>query len=184
MALQSYNCSMKITLVALSSLDGKLTRGNDPDISSWASVEDHEHFNALIARNEVVIMGNKTYEAARKAIERNPHKRRIIMSRHPERMAAEAVNGKREFTAESPFELTQRLRNEKITRVLVVGGGEINALFLAAGLIDELYLTLEPLLFGRGISLAGNQPLSTNLKLLSSKQLNSRGSMLLHYIRS
>ena len=46
-------------------------------------------------------------------------------------------------------EALHRLRERwKVKRLLCEGGGEINAALLEAGLVDEIYLTLCPLIFG------------------------------------
>lgn len=175
---------MKIRIAAVCSADGKLTRGTDPDITKWASREDHAHFVSLIASHEVIIMGRKTYDAARHSFVKNADKHRIVMTRQPEKLrdAAEASSlGHIEFTSEKPGALIQRLNEDGAEEILVVGGGEINAAFLEAGLVDEVYLTIEPLVFGEGTSFAGAKPLDATFELLSSKQLNDRGSLLLHY---
>ena len=48
-------------------------------------------------------------------------------------------------------------------------------------LLDEIFITIEPLIFGRGkdMFVGGNK--TTELCLLSVKQLNIRGTLLLHY---
>lgn len=65
-------------------------------------------------------------------------------------------------------------------RVAVIGGARVYREMVDAGLLDELYLTVEPLLFGRGQALvSGGVPIQ--LHLLSSRRLNRRGSLLLRY---
>ena len=44
------------------------------------------------------------------------------------------------------------------------GGAKTNAHFLKAGLVDELLLTIEPKIFGNGISLCEGLNLDKNLK--------------------
>ena len=45
-------------------------------------------------------------------------------------------------------ELLRRLRARGVERLLVEGGGELNWSFLEADLVDELYLTIAPVLLG------------------------------------
>ena len=45
-------------------------------------------------------------------------------------------------------DLIKRLGKEKITSLLIEGGGEINASALAKGIVDKIYLFLSPILIG------------------------------------
>ena len=65
--------------------------------------------------------------------------------------------------------------------MLLVGGGKTNALFLEASLVNEIYLTVEPKLFGMGKSLIAEGNFTKNLKLQSVKKLNEQGTLLLKY---
>jgi dihydrofolate reductase len=84
-----------------------------------------------------------------------------------------------ETTSEDPAKLLARLAQEGAHAVAICGGASIYNLFMQAGLVDEIYLTVSPLLFGRGLSLF-TEPLQTPLKLLESTTLDD-GAMLLHY---
>jgi 5-amino-6-(5-phosphoribosylamino)uracil reductase len=77
------------------------------------------------------------------------------------------------------------LYKEGVKHIAVLGGGEIVAAMLAVDLIDELHLTLCPLLIGGKTApspVEGNgflQDRAPHLKLLSIKQLE--GELFLHY---
>ncbi|MEK7583457.1 MAG: dihydrofolate reductase family protein [Patescibacteria group bacterium] len=169
---------MHITLVMVSSLDGKITKHDNPKIASWTSPEDKKLFGALIKKSKLIVMGGKTYESVKHQIKLELGKLRIVMTRHPKKYRA--VPGMLEFTSESPLALTKRLAKYYKT-MLLVGGSEINALFLKAKLVDELHLTLEPLLFGTGKPIVSPLPLDTTLKLISLKKINARGTLSLVY---
>jgi dihydrofolate reductase len=47
------------------SLDGNITHGNNNIIYNWTSPEDSARFFAEVASHNLIIMGAKTYEAAR-----------------------------------------------------------------------------------------------------------------------
>ena len=76
------------------------------------------------------------------------------MTRNPAAYADDAEPEVIEFTDEPVGELAARLRLEGIEHLAVLGGGVINGLFLDAGLVDEFWITLEPLVFGEGRPLA------------------------------
>jgi dihydrofolate reductase len=170
---------MKITMVAVSSVDGRLTAGADPQISHWSSKEDWDHFLQIMSQHTAVVMGRKTYEAAKPAPQ--PERLRVVLTRHPEEFRAATVPGQLEFSSLSPVELVRDLEARGHDALMLVGGGEINAAFVGAGLVDELYLSIEPVAFGGGVTLLGKTPLFCNLQLLGMEQLNDRGTLLLHY---
>lgn len=64
----------------------------------------------------------------------------------------------------------------------MAGGRHVSAEFLAAGIVDDIYLTYEPLLFSQGTTMLADESwLEVSLRLQSVKQLNERGTLLAHY---
>ena len=145
---------MKIILAMVLSLDGKSTKA-DLSPNLWASVEDQGFFHDLKHKIGVIIVGRKTYEAAGKPS--GDGIRRIVMSR------------------ETGFSLPT-----DIDEALLVGGSELNAEFFKRKLINEIYLTIEPKIFGAGLPLAQIADLEVELELLNVQQLNPQGALLLH----
>lgn len=169
---------MKVILVAVISLDGKLTNGNDPDIYKWTSKEDQFFFFNLLDNAKVVIMGSATYETARNIIKHKEGRLRIVLTSNPGKYAGDEVPGFLEFKSETPFQLINQLENYE--EILLVGGSKIYTSFLKEGLIDEIYLTIEPIVFGEGKPLFVERP-KQNLILESMQQLNKTGTILLKY---
>src|SRR3989338_2890855 len=132
---------MKVIMVMVASLNGKITRGRASNIYSWTSKEDSELFSQLVEEFNLIVMGRKTYEAIRENIELRKDKLRVVLTKNPEKFGSDAVPGSLEFSDESSAELLNRLKKKGYTKMLLVGGGEINALFLKSSLVDELYLT-------------------------------------------
>lgn len=172
---------MKVTMVLVSSLNGKLTMGSGPDIQSWASKEDFKFFSSLRDRHSLIIMGRKTYEAVREEIKLDPKKMRIVLTREPSKYAKDAVVGSLEFTNETPVNLLKRLESKGYRNALVVGGSEINGLFLKANLVGELYLTIEPKIFGKGKPFVTEDDLELQMKLVRIRKLNKLGTLNLKY---
>ncbi len=78
--------------------------------------------------------------------------------------------------------LRKLLASQNWTRVAVLGGAQIYDWFLKRNLISEMYLTLEPVIFGSGKLLASQSLKSLRrFRLSSLKRLNPRGTLLLHY---
>lgn len=172
---------MHITLAMVMSTDGKITKWFNPHIHEWTSKEDQEHFAKLIERNELIIMGRKTYDVAKKMVKHIPGKLRIIITSKPNDFANEAIPDQLEYTNESPVQLVSRLEKKGYSHALLVGGSEINALFLKENLIDELILTIEPILLGKGNAIMSEIELVNNLQLLSVEKINEKGTLLLRY---
>lgn len=172
---------MKIVMVMVSSIDGKITKGDDPHIYSWTSAEDAEYFFSLIRESKLIMMGSGTYDVVQTKIKPKPGTLRIILTRNPEKYASDLVFDQLEFSNESPKQLVKCLEQRGFTDLLLVGGSVTNALFLKEKLVDELWLTIEPKLFGVGKHIVDNQPLNINLALLSTEKLNEKGTLLLKY---
>ena len=65
-------------------------------------------------------------------------------------------------------------------KAFLAGGGQLNASFMKEGLVDEIYLDVEPLLFGKGIKLFADADFEYKLELLECKKLNAN-TLQLHY---
>lgn len=145
--------SIPVTLIAVLSLDGCLTKGSLPG-ADFASKADQRWFHSALEDFDVSIMGRNTFDAARSAIENalrlKSRRLRIIMTRHPENWSAASRTGKLEFTDLPPAETLANLAGRGRKNCALLGGSSINRLFLAADLVDHLWLTLEPEIFGSG----------------------------------
>lgn len=174
--------NVKIILVMVMSADGKTTKWYDPKIYPWTSKEDQTHFFSLITKNSAVIMGRKTYSAAKPQIKLSSNTLRLVLTKTPEKFAQQTVTGQLEFTNATPQELVKRLKEKGCKQALLVGGEEINTLFFKAKLVNELWLTIEPAIFGSGNSLVAKAQLDTTMQLKSLKKLNATGTILLKYL--
>lgn len=158
----------EVILVMVMSVDGKITMGENPDVSGWTSREDKAHFKQLLDWARVVVMGRRTYEVAKDAMEHKDGRLRIVITRNPEK-----------YQSTEYIKFTDKL--PKYADMLVVGGSEIATKYLKEKLITRILLTIEPWVFGKGISLLNGLIDNVCLKLESVKRLNRKGSLLLEY---
>lgn len=170
---------MDITILAASSVDGRLTNNSQAPDRSWISPEDLDHFYESIADHNLVVMGRKTYQVMR-PVSRNK-RLYVVLTRSPDKYSDRQRPGKKEFSNETPEALVKRLTAEGYTKMLIIGGGDINAVFINAGLVNLLYITIEPYLFGDGIELLGGVPATAALHLEEHSRLNDKGTLLLKY---
>jgi len=167
---------MKVFIVAAISADGLLGASVTQSSMEWRSREDGKSFNELTRTAGVMIMGSATYQTFR--VKRAPPGRKLVIyTHHPESIQGE---GDIEATAEAPAALLARLEQAGYTSVALCGGATIHSLFLEAELVDDLYLTIEPVLFGQGVPLF-RAPTMTRLELVSCDKLNN-DTLLLHYV--
>lgn len=162
-------------LIAAMSLDGKITDGMKEG-SEWTSKEDKKFFAHELDRVDAVVMGRKTFDAIKRPL--TPRSRIVFSRQKTFRHSAECQN----VFSGSAAELLRLLRKNRWNRIAIVGGTSIYDWFLARNLVDEMYLTLEPLVFGDGKPLSSKKlHLQKEFKLVSARKLNSQGTLLLHY---
>ena len=161
---------MKVFIIATQTADGFIARHNN-ELVDWSSKEDKKLFVQLTKQAGVMVMGRSTYDTIGRPL---PDRRNIVYTRQP--LEVEGI----ETTTEPPADLVKRLRLEGVQELAVCGGASIYSMFIQAGLVDELYLPVEPKLFGRGISLCNETPLDVDLTLLEHRALNDN-TVLLHY---
>jgi len=166
---------MRVFILAVMTADGFIARGTDEFSMDWASKEDERLFVRLTKEAGVIVMGSATAQTVIEAGRRLPGRRKLVYTRQPGKITAEGF----EPTAEAPRDLIARLSSEGARAVAVCGGAQIYSLFLQAGVVDELYVTIEPKLFGRGVPLL-NDAFDADLQLLSVDKLNDN-TVLLHY---
>lgn len=170
---------MHVTSTDVIAVNGRITKGADGDAHEWASPEDWQHFKALRQAHEVLVMGRGSYESVRPKAEAG--RLRVVLTHHPAEYADRAVPNQLEFVSQAPEELLQALEARGFTKVLLVGG-QTNTQFFAAGLVDELFVTIEPVVFGAGRTLLDGLEADLQLRLVEVKQLNDRGTLHVHYL--
>jgi dihydrofolate reductase len=170
---------MKTILIFVSTLDGKITRWGDPMIRSWSSQADQDYFDAIWNNYRVIIMGSGTYSPA--PLKPDSKHLYIILTQQPEKYKNSEVPGQLEFTGDSPSLLLEKIKKTGEETVLIVGGAKIATSFLRENLIDELWLTIEPRIFGTGGAFVTDEKLDIKLKLLSITKGNDEGTLLTKY---
>ncbi|WP_232767325.1 dihydrofolate reductase family protein [Geminisphaera colitermitum] len=79
-----------------------------------------------------------------------------------------------------------RLQAEGFRRCALLGGAQVYGAFLAAGLVDEVSVTIEPRIFGCGTPLAAGLegavlPLDVRLELVRAVPLGRGGALEIRY---
>jgi dihydrofolate reductase len=172
---------MRIVLIAAQSLDGFITKHAEPG-TAFTSPEDKAYFRAVLAGFDVGLFGGETYRVSRDVIRAQlpGHPLRLVMTRSPERYAAEVIPGSLEFTSATPAALAADLRAGGFQQCALLGGSHVHSLFFEAGLVDEVWLTVEPVLFGGGTPLLARRA-DLRLELQTTEKLGAH-ALLLKYL--
>lgn len=170
---------MKIVLVFVSTLDGKVTKWGNPNVKSWSSKNDQDYFNNIWNETRLIIMGSNTFNT--EPFKPSQKHLLVVMTKHPAKYRSVEVLGQLEFTDKSPVLLVKHYETKGHELMLVVGGAHIATSFLKEQLVDELWLTIEPKIFGMGGNFVIEKKLDINLRLLSCEKVNEQGTLITKY---
>ena len=167
---------MRCIAIAAVTIDGKIALDTS-HFSDWTSKEDKDFLRGMLDQSDVVVVGNNTYKTAIEPLS----KRNCVVFTASVR-TSEHMGDTLTYCNPASSDCVPLL--EKYGTVAVLGGTKTYTWFLDNDLLDELYLTIEPLVFGRGLPLfESSKNINAQFKLESTKRLNEKGSLLLHYIK-
>ncbi|OGK40540.1 hypothetical protein A3F34_03220 [Candidatus Roizmanbacteria bacterium RIFCSPHIGHO2_12_FULL_44_10] len=163
---------MKVILYMAISVNGMIARDNDD--TSWVSKDSWKSYLEIISKTGAAIVGNKTFQLMKKDefIENCTY---VVVSRKEQKISSDNI-----LSATSVKSALELLESKQISQACIIGGGEINAAFMKAGLIDEVFLDIEPILLGKGIPLFKNSQFTSKLELIETRKI-WEGTLQLHY---
>ncbi len=165
---------IKVTMMMAVTMDGK-TAKNDHHFPDWTSQEDKKLFAKISKKHQVVIMGDKTFYTLPSPL---PDRLNVVFTldkNPPKRKGVKWVSGE-------PKNVLKELEKMGYKKALLGGGTFLNTIFLEKKLIDEIILTVEPRIFGDGLSLF-NKNFNITLKLLTVKKINANTIMLKYKVK-
>lgn len=174
---------MQLILIAAISLDGRITPPGEAG-PGFASPEDNRWFRGVLQHFTCSVLGRATFaHLEHEGIPTvEPGRLRLVMTRDPDKYAQDTVPDELEFTSAAPRDILAELQRRGHQRCALLGGGKIYQLFLDAGLVDALWLTLEPVILGGGTPLADGTVRGGRFELAEQRAL-SRDTILLNYHR-
>lgn len=170
---------MEVVLVFVATLDGKITKWGNPLVRKWSSKEDQEYFHMVWKDSRLIVMGSSTFNEHRIKPSVNHHF--IVMTSEPAKYKELEVPGQLEFSDKSPAQLSARLDEQGYKNMLLIGGPHVATSFLKEQLVDEVWLTIEPLIFGTGGNFVIEEDLDVKLTLLSCEKVNEQGTLITRY---
>ena len=146
----------KIILYSAVSLDGFIAKNNGE--VDWLKGYENEGtdygYSEFYKSIESILMGKHTYEQILSFDIPFPYgnKRNYVFSKTLE--SASSPNTK--IIKERPLDFISELKKVSAKNIWLVGGGQLNGLLLKNRLIDELILSVIPVILGEGIPLFKN----------------------------
>ncbi len=161
------------------SLDGYIADSND-NINFLSIVEQEGQdygYSKFVNTVDTIIIGRKTYDKVISLGFEYPHKDKdVYIITRTERLEI----GPFKFYTGSLTELISRLKNQDGKNIYCDGGAEIVNELLKNNLIDEMIISVIPILLGTGIELFKVGRKEQKLTLLSSEKFE-KGLVQLHY---
>ncbi|MES2059949.1 MAG: dihydrofolate reductase family protein [Patescibacteria group bacterium] len=148
---------IKVFIIAAETLDGFIAKDSGHSPFLWTSKEDKQHFVEQTRRAGVVVMGSTTFKTLPRPMKERVN---IVYSKSQNFEGAET-------TQDDPITLIKKLEERGFKEVAICGGSSIYTMFLKAGIVDEIYMTIEPVIFGSGMSLL-TEDINVQLKLEES----------------
>ncbi|MCF7820620.1 MAG: dihydrofolate reductase family protein [Candidatus Pacebacteria bacterium] len=160
-----------VTLIMAITLDGKIAK-NSQHFANWTSPEDKKHFFKISKEFGVMMMGENTFKTLPGVL---PGRLNVIFSH--KKAGYEEKDLK--YVSGEPEKVLEELEALGYKQALLCGGTFLNSLFLEKQLITEMIITIEPKIFGQGLSLFDTEA-NYSLELKELKKINNN-SLTLRY---
>lgn len=171
----------KVILYIAQSLDGKIAAKNgDVDWLESIAPPEGEDFGYEDFYNSIdtVVMGNNTFRQVINFDVEYPYKNKVNYVFTKNSLLKETAEAK--FVSEPIPQFIKRLKSIPGKHIWLIGGAQINSIFLKDNLIDEIMLFTLPIVIGEGISLFTDCKVETEFKLKQSK-VYENGTVFNHY---
>lgn len=162
-----------VTLMMAMTVDGKIAK-DQTQFADWTSREDKKLFVEVSKAHRVIMMGENTFRTFPSPLKERLN---VVFSEDENPPSIDGVK----WVKGAPEKVLEELEALGYISALLGGGSFLNSLFLEKKLITEIILTIEPKIFGTGLSLF-NRDINANLKLLESRNLNENTLMLRYQV--
>lgn len=172
----------QVILYIAMSLDGYIAKPND-DLSFLSIVEKEGEdygYADFVSTVDTVILGRKTYDWVMKQVGEFPHadKNAYIITR-----TARPTIGKTVFYTGDLTNLVIKLKSENGKNIFCDGGAEIVNELLKKDLLNEIIISVIPILVGNGTRLFKDGRPEQKLQLVNVKTFDT-GLTQIHYKRA
>ena len=178
--IAEYHLCVLTTLFIATSLDGYIA-GPDDDLS-WQFTDNDYGFDEFYQSVDTLIMGRGTYDVVR-GMGRWPYsgKRTLVVTRSEK---LDITTADTAYFNGSLVELEKMLKEQGVKRSWLVGGGELVKGYLEGKLVEEVVVSVHPVLLGKGVPLFPGGFPQTSLKLLDAEAFDSGLVQLRYSVKS
>lgn len=182
-----------LTIKMMQSLNGFIAQTQNDNLK-WGSSADKKLYKKISTEYGTVIVGKNTYLQMPKTAFKS--RQTVVVVRNIDNFVEEnklnyleiltfndikfAIDNNITFIESEPKTIIKYLESIGKNKALLVGGGIINNLFLQAGVVNELQITIAPKIFGSGIPIFGYESIDLDLELQSFDKI-SNNELLLTY---
>lgn len=175
--------AIKCSVFIATSLDGFISREDGAidwliKANELASEGEDGGYHDFIADIDAIVMGRHSFEMV-KSFEKWPYTLPVIVLSSQKLDMPDELKGKVTRSSKTPTELRARLLTQGMKHLYIDGGITIQR-FLNAGCIDELIITVIPVLLGKGTRLFGDLVQDIHLRLIDARTLDG-GFAQTHY---
>jgi len=170
----------KLKLYIACSLDAYIAT-SDGSVDWLHTLEDigtDYGYQAFYDSIDTTLMGYSTFQEIRNFDVPFPYpdKTNYVFSRKPREGEGLPVK----FVAEDAAAFVQQLKDQPGANIWLIGGGQLNTLLLNAGLLDEMIISVAPIVLGSGVPLFAHTADMQQMKLVSCTTFAS-GMIQMHY---
>jgi dihydrofolate reductase len=169
----------KIILYIAASTDGYIARpdGNIDWLQDkkYAIPDEDFGYTAFLQTIDTTLMGHSTYKEIMGIDMPFPYPdlKNYVFSRSKQEDTAFAT-----FVSDHVVDFIEQLKEQPGKDIWLIGGGQLNATVLNAGLLDEIILTYIPIILGKGIPLFSADTNEHKLKLIPTENKLYRNGFL------
>lgn len=160
----------RVKLYIAMSLDGYISKlDGSIDFLNNVEGEGDNGYLAFYSTIGTVVMGSLTYDWILRHARVFPYAQRsCYVMTSKERMNNANVT----FTNQSPAELVAQIRDDSERDIWLAGGAKLVESFLQEDLVDEMIITIAPVVLGEGIPLFSERVPMSDWKLIQTQNYN------------
>jgi dihydrofolate reductase len=160
----------KLILGLAVTLDGYIEGPNGE--YDWCFTDQDYGLNEFFARVDTIFIGRKSYETAQQYADNNNGETVPGMPAMPEYVFSKTLKTVKEgaiLISEDSISEARRIKEQPGKDIWLYGGAELSDALMKEGLVDELWLSVHPILLGNGKALFRKQNRRSKLTLLKSE---------------